>query len=221
MSPNNREQARLYSQGKMLNGEYVDPCTSIYGTVFGGVNCNAVNPRYWFSGDPVSNYGWIDTQAGDYRMLTNIGPFTLNANEDMDIWTAYIVGRGNSALGSVTKLKQYSSAASLFYESNFTELPTDVWENQLHTPENFVLLQNYPNPFNPVTTIKYELPAMSNVSLSVYDIIGRKVKELVNTKQAAGKYEVRFDAANLASGVYIYTLQADNFINTKKMLLLK
>ncbi len=219
--PDNSEQARYYSQGKMLNGEYVDPCTLPWGAVQGGIDCNSINPRYWFSGDPVANYGWINTISADQRMITNIGPFILNVDEDMDIWTAYIVGRGNSALGSVTKLKQYSSAASLFYESNFTELPTDVWENQLHTPENFVLLQNYPNPFNPVTTIKYELPAMSNVSLSVYDILGRKVKELVNTKQAAGKYEVRFDAGNLASGVYIYKLQADNFLSTKKMLLLK
>ncbi len=139
----------------------------------------------------------------------------------MDIWVTYIVRRGNSALGSVTKLKQYSSTASFFYESNFTELPTDIWENQLHTPENFVLFQNYPNPFNQVTTIKCELPAISNVSLIIYDILGRKVKELVNTKQAAGKYEVHFDAAKLASGVYIYKLQTDDFMSIKKMLLLK
>ncbi|HMN18165.1 MAG TPA: T9SS type A sorting domain-containing protein [Ignavibacteriaceae bacterium] len=219
--PDNREQARNYMLGKLIDGSEADPCTFTQGSVQGGVDCNTINPSVWFSGDPVTNYGWINTSPEDQRTITSTGPFTLSANEDMDIWIAYIVGRGNSALESVTKLKQYSSAASFFYKSNFTELPTSVWESQLQIPENFILFQNYPNPFNPVTTIKYDLPVKSNVSLTVYDIIGRKIKELVNTKQAAGKYELRFDASNLASGVYIYKLQAADFMSSKKMLLLK
>jgi tetratricopeptide (TPR) repeat protein len=88
-------------------------------------------------------------------------------------------------------------------------------------PTEYTLYQNYPNPFNPVTTIKYDLPFASDVSLIIYDILGRKVKELVNTKQPAGRYEVQFDASNLASGVYIYQLIADEFISSKKMILLK
>ncbi|MCW9066534.1 MAG: T9SS type A sorting domain-containing protein [Ignavibacteriaceae bacterium] len=78
-------------------------------------------------------------------------------------------------------------------------------------------------------TIKYDLPNTSEVSLIIYDILGRKVKELVNTKQQAGRYEIQFNASNLASGVYIYQLIADNpstssgqgFISSKKMILLK
>jgi uncharacterized protein (TIGR03790 family) len=88
-------------------------------------------------------------------------------------------------------------------------------------PTRYYLYQNYPNPFNPVTTIKYDLPNASEVSLFIYDILGRKVKELVNTKQQAGRYEVQFNASNLASGVYIYQLIADKFITSKKMILLK
>jgi hypothetical protein len=88
-------------------------------------------------------------------------------------------------------------------------------------PTEFTLYQNYPNPFNPTTTIKYDLPNASDVSLIIYDILGRKVKELINTKQQAGRYEVQFDATNLASGVYIYQLIAEKFIQSRKMILLK
>jgi parallel beta-helix repeat protein len=88
-------------------------------------------------------------------------------------------------------------------------------------PTEYTLYQNYPNPFNPTTTIKYDLPDASDVSLIIYDILGRKVKELLSTKQPAGKYEVQFDASNLASGIYIYQLIAEKFISSKKMILLK
>ena len=88
-------------------------------------------------------------------------------------------------------------------------------------PTEYTLYQNYPNPFNPVTTIKYDLPTASDISLIIYDILGRKVKELVNTKQQAGRNEVQFDASNFASGVYIYQIIANQFIGSKKMILLK
>ena len=88
-------------------------------------------------------------------------------------------------------------------------------------PTEYTLYQNYPNPFNPTTTIKYDLPNTSEVSLIIYDILGRKVKELVNTKQQAGRYEIQFNASNLASGVYIYQLIAEKFISSKKMILLR
>ena len=88
-------------------------------------------------------------------------------------------------------------------------------------PTEYTLYQNYPNPFNPLTTIKYDLPSASNISLIIYDILGRKVKELVNTKQQAGRYEIQFNASNLASGVYVYQLIADKYISSKKMILLK
>ncbi|HCT51713.1 MAG TPA: glycoside hydrolase, partial [Balneola sp.] len=82
--------------------------------------------------------------------------------------------------------------------------------------------QNYPNPFNPSTTISYTLDSSTNVSLSVYDITGRKVATLVNGRQTAGAQEVRFDASSLASGVYIYRLEtATGASLTKKMVLIK
>ena len=88
-------------------------------------------------------------------------------------------------------------------------------------PESFELKQNYPNPFNPVTTINYSIPSNGNVELKIYDILGREVATLVNETKAPGNYEVNFNAANLASGVYFYQLRAGDFIQTKKMILLK
>jgi hypothetical protein len=93
-------------------------------------------------------------------------------------------------------------------------------------PESFELAQNYPNPFNPSTKISYTLPSnvnsqTSNVVLKVYDILGNEVALLVNEAQTAGHYVVEFDAAGLASGVYIYRLETPGFANTKKMILLR
>lgn len=89
-----------------------------------------------------------------------------------------------------------------------------------NTPKQFRLLQNYPNPFNPVTTIKYEIPKDVNVSIKIYDILGREVFSF-NEYKLAGSYEVQFDGTNFASGMYFYKLEADGFVDTKKMVILK
>lgn len=88
-------------------------------------------------------------------------------------------------------------------------------------PSEFLLKQNYPNPFNPSTTISYQLPVNSHVTLTVYDAIGREIASLVNERQSAGNYEVPFDGSNLSSGVYFYKLQAGGFVQTMKMILTK
>jgi hypothetical protein len=88
-------------------------------------------------------------------------------------------------------------------------------------PAEFELMQNYPNPFNPTTVINFTLPKSGNVSLKVYNVLGQEVATLVNGFMTAQKYEVSFDASKLASGVYVYTLQSDNFSQSKKMILMK
>ncbi len=88
-------------------------------------------------------------------------------------------------------------------------------------PASFTLQQNYPNPFNPTTMIQYSIPKESNVTLQVFDVLGRLVTTLVNGNQAAGKYSVSFDASKLSSGVYVYQLSTPNKVITKKMMLLK
>ncbi len=90
-------------------------------------------------------------------------------------------------------------------------------------PEKFSLDQNYPNPFNPSTSISYRLPSGGFVSLKVFDAAGNEVATLVNDRQNAGTYEIRFDAGKygLSSGIYFYSLRAEGFGQTKKMILIK
>ena len=102
----------------------------------------------------------------------------------------------------------------------FTIIPSDVSDN-VSTPNSFELSQNYPNPFNPSTLIKYSISERSNVSLRVYDMLGREVATLVNELEDANAYQVNFNASNLASGLYVYKFQAGNFTAMKKMMLLK
>jgi len=85
----------------------------------------------------------------------------------------------------------------------------------------YFLAQNYPNPFNPSTNIQYRVSGNSQVILKVYDILGNEVRTLVNEYRSAGIYEVEFDASLLPSGIYFYSLQAGNFLETKKMILIK
>lgn len=99
---------------------------------------------------------------------------------------------------------------------------TDVKERQSSIPDRFSLHQNYPNPFNPQTTISYSLPRAGVVTLTVYNLIGRKITTLVNNeRKAAGSHTVLFDAAGLPSGVYFYRLQTENYTETKRMALIK
>ena len=86
---------------------------------------------------------------------------------------------------------------------------------------NYVLHQNYPNPFNPTTTIRYELPQDGIVSIEVYDMLGQKIRTQLNEFKKADRYELEFNGDNLSSGVYLYSIRVNDFIETKKMVLIK
>lgn len=122
--------------------------------------------------------------------------------------TSLFAANNENALGTW----QYLSAV-------VTQIPTSV-ENP-GVVSSFNLEQNYPNPFNPSTTIKYSVAERSNVTIKVYDMLGKEVASLVNTVKDAGSYEVNFSAQNLASGMYVYSITAGNFTSSKKMMLLK
>lgn len=89
------------------------------------------------------------------------------------------------------------------------------------TPTEFSLKQNYPNPFNPSTSIRFTIPTESNVKISVYNLIGQKVAEVVNSKFSAGNHSVDFNSSNLSSGIYLYKIEAGSFTSVKKMQLMK
>jgi hypothetical protein len=99
---------------------------------------------------------------------------------------------------------------------------TDVEDETTHLiPEQYSLKQNYPNPFNPVTTLQYSVPQSSNVRLKIFDILGKDIIILVDEEKPAGTYEITWSAGNLPSGVYFCIFQAGNFVETKKMILIK
>ncbi|MBK6537003.1 MAG: T9SS type A sorting domain-containing protein [Ignavibacteria bacterium] len=99
---------------------------------------------------------------------------------------------------------------------------TSISENTLTgIPDKFSLGQNYPNPFNPSTKIRFDVPNSGNVSLKVYNELGKEVSTLVNSFRNAGSYEINFDASALSSGIYFYSLESNGLTSTKKMLLVK
>jgi hypothetical protein len=101
---------------------------------------------------------------------------------------------------------------------------TTVGVNELldqYSPKDFQLYQNYPNPFNPITKIKYDIIKAQDVIVSVYDILGREIAILVNEQQRPGSYEVKWEASNFSSGIYFYRLNTTDYVDTKKLILLK
>ncbi|MCX7798116.1 MAG: pre-peptidase C-terminal domain-containing protein [Melioribacter sp.] len=98
---------------------------------------------------------------------------------------------------------------------------TGLEEKQNIIPISFALYQNYPNPFNPETNILYEIPISCTVTLKIYDILGNEIKTLVNDFKQPGRYEIKFNGSGLTSGVYFYRLQAKDFVQIKKLLLMK
>ena len=89
------------------------------------------------------------------------------------------------------------------------------------SPKEFLLSQNFPNPFNPSTKIRYSVPQSSTVVIKVFDILGNEIETLVNEEKPAGTYELTWNAVKLPSGIYFYQLRAGDFVQMKKMLLLK
>jgi hypothetical protein len=114
--------------------------------------------------------------------------------------------------------KIYYRLKQIDYNGNY-EFSDEV--EVITLPLDYSLSQNYPNPFNPVTKIKYEVPENTNVTLEVFDVLGRLIKTLVNENKSAGRYEVEFNASELSSGLYFYKISAGGFEQTRKMLLLK
>ncbi|PID58165.1 MAG: hypothetical protein CR986_08060 [Ignavibacteriae bacterium] len=115
---------------------------------------------------------------------------------------------------------------AVYHTTNNGGYATNIVDNKSTISNTFKLNQNYPNPFNPETTIEYTIPSslkgkILNVKLTVYNVLGKKIKTLVNKNQTSGNYSIKFNAENLPSGIYFYRLQVNNFNQVRKMLLLK
>jgi hypothetical protein len=142
-----------------------------------------------------------------------------NSFFELNLTTAQGIRRG-VITGRRTALVVTQNGSLLAYDS---DLPTAVEDPLVNSLPGFTfqLLQNYPNPFNPTTSISYELPALSRVTLKVYDLLGRETATLVDEVKHPGRYAARWDASDVATGVYFYRLKADGLVATRKVLLVR
>ncbi len=162
------------------------------------LNNNGFEIERSVDGNTFATIGFVEgegtTTEPNFYSFEDLSPFTEN-------YTIYY------------RLKQVDFGGNFSYSKTIS-----VEFNML---EDFVLKQNYPNPFNPSTIVEYNLQEAGLVSLKVHDVLGKEVATLVNEEKAVGNHSVTFDAGNLPSGVYFYTIRAGNFISTKKMILAK
>ncbi len=193
----------------------------------------AVNPANFCmgvwkqSGDTVQIYHIVFMYNGNdtlppvnYGVLTETNILSgdsdsLNGTFEVKV---YDLNSGNQLAGinGTTKANRIDFNHPFTLFSNLTGI-----NSRMLTPANYVLSQNYPNPFNPTTTINYTIPKSEYVTIKVYDILGKLVQTLVNKEQTTGTYHIQISGANLSSGVYFYQLKAGNFIQAKKMIVLK
>jgi len=170
----------------------------------------------WTTGSEINNYGFdIERKSRNNKTdeWTKIG--FVNGNGNSNSPKNYFYEDKNISSGTYSyRLKQIDYNGQIKH-SDVIEVFTKV------APTKYALDQNYPNPFNPATIIKYQLPKSGLVQLKIFNLLGSEVAVLVNEVKTEGEYSVNFDASNLPTGVYLYKLQSGNFVETKKLMLLK
>ncbi len=156
----------------------------------------------------------------DLNQTAAVGPIRFGANDEYTAVFALLAGDDSTALA------QAALAAKTKYENN--DILTDIEDDSDKLiPKRFNLSQNYPNPFNPTTTISFSLPVKSDVELEIFNLLGQSVKKLIDHKSVSfGSYEIEWDGTNkqgknVATGIYLYRLKTKDFMQSKKMLLLK
>ncbi|MBS1495128.1 MAG: T9SS type A sorting domain-containing protein [Bacteroidetes bacterium] len=169
-----------------------------------GENFSAVNSRTFNAGVMGSTVQMNPTNVGGTNYYGYASPSFRNVNGDscLVIWSGP-AGNGSYVTGGCS--------GTVFTGTG----------NSNSAADNFHLSQNYPNPFNPSTIINYSLPVQSNVSIKIFDVLGKEINSLINEVQTAGIHSVEFNCINLPSGVYYYRIEAGDFADTKKMLLVK
>jgi hypothetical protein len=176
----------------------------------------------WITISEVNNYGFeiqkSDTTQQHYQSIPNVfipGHGTTNEPQHYS-WTDSTVTNGSWYY----RLKQMDLDGTIHY-CDGVRVNTLTSVNEQQIPTVFSLSQNYPNPFNPSSTIRYGLPHVSPVTLVVYNTLGQQVAHLVNEQQQAGYHDVVFRGDELASGVYFYRLSTTDFVQTRKLVLLR
>lgn len=160
--------------------------------------------------------------------------FSQNYPSKKSTWSNYFEGGGyTNYVTGMGRVKTYSFSNMNFSISQLqgciingmllgdTSIFVGINYISSEAPQSFSLSQNYPNPFNPTTNIKFDVPKAGFIRLTVFDVLGKEIQKLVNEHLSPGTYNFDFDASHLPSGVYYYKLEVNNFIQTKKMVLIK
>jgi hypothetical protein len=194
--------------------------------------------NYCFSGNPEDSSGWTEYKGlvcnngniipslpgnKSSMMTTGSDSLTIQPNRKFNIVFSTMIERGSSNLNSVTKLKNLSDISKIFFDQSFNFIDDDISfvPSYPQVSDTYVLNQNYPNPFNPVTNIKFSIPEKTFTELKIYDVNGRELAVLKSQILQKGDYEFQWNAISFPSGVYFYKLTTENFIQTKKMILIK
>ncbi len=196
-------------------------------TTDGGTTWSTVTPPSGLTAFATITMNSIKDGSGTIRMSANDGTsnFCYKTTNLGVVWTQETL----PAAGITNGLQhmQFLSATLGYAGGNLGSFfrfgnPSGITLNNNEVPEGFELKQNYPNPFNPSTKINFSIPKASNVTLKIYDAIGKEIYTLVNEFKAAGNYSYEFNVpSDMTSGVYFYTLSSDNFTSTKKLTLVK
>ena len=201
------------------------------GASIAGGKMKTTGTEYWSEPNTGADNssGFSALPAGEFDSHYTPNTFQL-LNTHAVFWTSTEINSTKARERYLSYDNRKSSIYDWYKEMKYSircikDVPTDVDETEM-LEYNFNLRQNYPNPFNPATTIQYELGKSSNVSIKIYDILGREVRELVNEFKAVGSHKAIWDGKNnigieLSSGMYFYTLTAGNNIESKKMLMIK
>tara|TARA_B100000749_G_scaffold248075_1_gene211816 strand:+ start:887 stop:2077 length:1191 start_codon:yes stop_codon:yes gene_type:complete len=207
---------------------------------------------WWEGADEIFNDGWgpwesVDTTFNFWTQLNGCTDFTMDTLPDIntsdgsyvishkntngvnnnEVWLYEVVNGGHDWPGAYGNMDINSSEEIWNFFTNFIDNSLGITnKNEIQKPNIFLLQQNYPNPFNPVTTLIYSLTEENMVKITVYDMLGRKVRTLVNAAREAGRWSVRWDATNdqggpVSDGVYLYQIRTDKFSETKKMIFIK
>jgi hypothetical protein len=196
------------------------------GTDWTAVN-NGLDYRGLLRSFAVSGTGlFAGTWGGGVFYSTNNGSNWSVVNEGIvasNVMINALVASGTNVFaGTVSDpWSNYSVLNGGVYRRPMSEIVAGVGISRGEVPALFRLDQNFPNPFNPSTTVRYALPVRSHVTLSVFNPLGQRVATLLNESQEPGNHEVRFDGTGLASGVYFYRIQAGDFVQTKRLLLIR
>jgi hypothetical protein len=192
------------------------------GTLGHGVFRSTDNGNSWHStGLTGGSVFTLIVNANGHIFAGTEGEGVFRSTDAGNTWTQINSGLGNVSVYSLAiggNGRLFAGTQNGVYRSVQTTL--DV-EEVAEVPASFKLMQNYPNPFNPSTTIEYSLPQRSTVEIKVLDVLGREVATLLNEEKPAGVYTVQWDAKDVASGVYFYRMQASEFVQVRKLLLVR